>query len=74
MYDLHSIDSRYPKNWNRLRGYVFTRDKHICRFCGRKTKFPQCHHIVPVGKGGSHHPDNLLTLCRACHKKIHNIK
>lgn len=25
-------------------------------------------HIVPVSEGGEHHPRNLRTLCRPCHK------
>jgi len=66
-------DERYPDNWNKLRRYIFSRDKYKCRICGRTTKHPQCHHIVPVGRGGSHHPNNLITVCRRCHKNIHHI-
>jgi len=74
MYDLHSIDPRYPKNWNRIRFYIFKRDNYTCRICGRKTKQPDCHHIIPVSKGGSHHSNNLITVCKSCHKRIHHIK
>ena len=64
-------DERYPLNWNRLRGFVFKRDGYTCQRCRRKVKSPDCHHIRPVGKGGNHHPSNLVTVCRNCHKKIH---
>lgn len=29
------------------------------------------HHIVPVSQGGGDEPNNLITLCRECHKKRH---
>lgn len=28
------------------------------------------HHIVPVMAGGSNHPENLMTLCRPCHRSV----
>jgi len=62
---------RYPDNWPRLRRWVFQRDRYICQHCGRKTSHPQCHHIRPIGRGGSHHPNNLTTLCEYCHKRIY---
>jgi len=70
-------NNKYPKNWNRLRFSVFDRDKYICQMCGVKCKIghglrsPQCHHRVPVNCGGSHHWDNLITLCKRCHKLVH---
>ena len=66
-------DERYPKNWQRLRNMVFDRDKRRCRVCGRKPKYLQCHHIVPVGRNGSHHSSNLISVCRRCHKMLHNL-
>jgi 5-methylcytosine-specific restriction enzyme A len=72
-------DGRYPKNWNRLRHVIFKRDHYICQMCGRKCdkstldRVPNCHHIKPVSKGGNHSWDNLITLCRRCHRKIHGL-
>lgn len=65
-------DERYPINWNKIRFYVFKRDNYTCQRCGRNglTK-PHCHHIRPVGRGGNHHPNNLMTLCEKCHKEKH---
>ena len=64
-------NENYPINWNRLRFVVFKRDNYRCRMCGIYCKgFAQCHHIIPVGKGGSHHLDNLVTLCEDCHQDI----
>ena len=63
----------YPPNWNRLRHFIFKRDHYRCRLCGRYTRNPVCHHIIPVRLGGTHSPNNLITLCPECHKKIHRI-
>jgi 5-methylcytosine-specific restriction endonuclease McrA len=67
-------DERYPKNWNRIRWYVFKRDNYTCQMCGRThLTHPHCHHIIPVGRGGSHNTNNLITLCESCHKQIHGM-
>ncbi|NET16693.1 MAG: HNH endonuclease, partial [Okeania sp. SIO1H6] len=30
------------------------------------------YHIVPVAKGGSDDPDNLMHLHKPCHKQVHS--
>ena len=65
-------DTRYPINWNAIRFFVFKRDKYICQLCGRKNlSKPDCHHLIPLGCGGSNHIDNLVTVCRSCHSRVH---
>ncbi len=61
------------KPWDRLRRFVHARDKGECRECGRKVSFRKfnCHHVLEVSQGGTNHPTNLVTLCRACHEKKH---
>lgn len=59
-------DERYPENWNKLRFYIFKRDSNRCQRCGSKRDL-ECHHIIPIWKGGTHHPNNLITLCHKCH-------
>lgn len=49
---------------------AFYRDCFACTTCGSPEHL-ECHHIVMVSLGGGHDLDNLLTLCRACHKAIH---
>ncbi|AOV07123.1 RNA-guided endonuclease IscB [Sporosarcina ureilytica] len=57
--------------WN-VREYVFFRDKHVCQYCKGKSKdyILNVHHIESRKTGGDS-PDNLITLCENCHKKIH---
>ena len=68
---------KYPDSWNRLRFAIFKRDRYICQMCGVKCKVghgwrsPQCHHIIPLGAGGSNSWDNLQTLCKRCHRLVH---
>lgn len=58
--------------WN-VREYVFFRDKHTCQYCkGRsKDKILNIHHIRSRKTYGDR-PNNLITLCETCHKKIHS--
>ncbi|NES18996.1 MAG: HNH endonuclease [Symploca sp. SIO3E6] len=34
---------------------------------------PYTHHIVPVAKGGTDDPENLIHLHKACHKQVHSF-
>ena len=57
--------------WN-VREYVLYRDNHTCQYCNGKSKDPvlEIHHIVSRQIGGDS-PDNLITLCKTCHEKVH---
>ena len=56
--------------WN-VREYVLYRDGHKCSHCGKsKDKILNVHHLVSRQTGGDR-PDNLITLCRECHKDYH---
>ncbi len=56
--------------WN-VREYVLYRDGHVCQHCKGRTgdKVLEVHHIVSRQTGGDR-PDNLITLCRTCHRKV----
>ena len=58
--------------WN-AREYVLYRDGHTCRLCGGKRKDPvlEAHHKIRRIDGGSDRPENLITLCSACHDLLH---
>lgn len=32
----------------------------------------EVHHKIPISQGGTHARDNLMSLCRSCHTKIHH--
>ncbi len=56
--------------WNE-REYVFHRDSHTCQYCKGKSKdkILETHHLQSRQTGGNR-PDNLITLCKTCHKKV----
>ena len=66
----------YPDNWDRLRHYVYGRDGYRCQMCGQSydKRHLHCHHIRPLGIGGSNNAGNLITLCDQCHKEVHEKK
>lgn len=70
--------SQDPKIPNRstippsIRRAVLSRDGHRCTTegCGA-TGFLEVHHVVPRSRGGGNAPQNLVTLCSACHRHVH---
>lgn len=67
------------------RGHILRRDNFICQNCGElHVKYSpfgvplpttdgelDVHHKKRVCDGGDDNPDNLVTLCRECHKQMH---
>lgn len=65
------------KKYLRARENALRRDKYICRRCrrfGKKVSADTAHHIYPV----EFYPQwrfslwNLISLCSACHNKMHS--
>jgi hypothetical protein len=55
-----------------VRRKVLARDHHRCRAPGcRCATFVDVHHRKPRSEGGTHAPDNLITLCSAHHTALH---
>lgn len=58
-----------------VRQYVLHRDGYRCQCCGKsadKSKGIKLHvHHLESRKVGGNAPDNLITLCEDCHKKLH---
>jgi len=56
----------------KVRRAVLERDGLRCRSagCGR-VRFLAVHHLAPRVAGGSNDPENLITLCGACHRALH---
>lgn len=44
-----------------------------CLFCGEDTyEILDCHRIVEGQHGGTYHPQNTITICSNCHRKVHS--
>jgi 5-methylcytosine-specific restriction endonuclease McrA len=70
------IDEEGKRNTSTIppatRRKVLARDRHCCRVPGcEHTKFLEVHHIQPREYGGGNDPENLITLCSACHRLMH---
>ncbi len=67
----------YGSSWDRIRLTILKRDNYLCQECIRQGKLtplcvrPRDHavdHITPKARGGTDDPDNLQSLCAACHE------
>lgn len=57
--------------WFAAREHAIERDGGKCTLCGSEENL-EAHHILYREFGGSDHPDNLITLCEACHDFAHS--
>ena len=86
-FDTHLMKNpNMNRHWGYQRGanYGFentkmmirNRDNYTCQYCKNKHKDSNLdvHHIVFRSNGGSDESENLITLCRTCHKDLHNGK
>lgn len=72
------IDGRTPEthvrtnrgSWRRLADSIRQRDGNVCVYCKTSGVLP-VHHIEPWN-GDNDTEDNLVTLCHACHGKVHH--
>ena len=57
------------------REYVLYRDEHTCQYCKKQGEgvILVVHHIESRKTGGNR-PNNLMTLCKKCHKDYHSGK
>ena len=60
------------KDFYNVKSAVLNRDNYTYQICGEKDTRLEVHHIQFRSKGGSNRMDNLVTLCRDCHKQIHS--
>jgi len=60
-----------------LKQYVLKRDTYTCQSCKKKSKENvelHVHHINFKSNGGTDTKNNLITLCKPCHDKLHKRK
>ena len=63
--------NRYNSRWQRIRKMYLHRHP-MCEQClerGKTVKAQEVHHILPLGRGGSHRESNLQALCKPCHSR-----
>lgn len=68
-----NVNKKYGRAWKRIRDRYVT-EHPLCECCERKGKMTvaqEVHHILPISKGGTHDRNNLMSLCKSCHNKIH---
>lgn len=85
-FDIHKISNPNVKVWQYTEGdlknfynvkqFVLKRDNYVCQNCKGKSKDNRLHvhHIIFRCNGGADHQDNLITLCKTCHNKLHTGK
>lgn len=70
-------------NWQQLRDTIMKRDGYLCQDCkarGKITPAEEVHHIIEVTPNNINdsnitlNPDNLVSLCRECHRQRHTGK
>ncbi len=61
--------SSYSSGWTHsLKKKIKLRDKNQCKLCNKRERL-HVHHIDFTKS--NHHPNNLITLCISCHRRIH---
>ncbi len=43
-----------------------------CWWCGKKVKKYDVDHLVPLSRGGTNHPNNIVIACPHCNRSRHN--
>lgn len=56
--------------WRAIRARAIFRDGAQCRLCGSRQKL-EVHHLTYIRFGGEELPGDLITLCEACHERLH---
>ncbi len=68
-----AVRRRYGRAWKRIRD-SYVKSHPYCEICmkeGRVVPVEEVHHILPLAEGGTHARDNLISLCKSCHARIH---
>jgi 5-methylcytosine-specific restriction endonuclease McrA len=89
-FDIHAISNpnvsknawwTYQKGemygYQNLKQYILDRDNYSCQCCKKDSKKNielHIHHILFRSNGGADTKNNLITLCKPCHDKLHKKK
>lgn len=77
--EVYQKGEKYGLSYLNAKQFIFSRDKYTCQKCKKKgtDKKPlklNAHHIIFRSNGGTNTPNNLVTVCESCHKKLHAHK
>lgn len=50
--------------WSKIRERILIRDGYLCQYCGSDAT--TVDHVIPISKGGTDEPDNLVAACTRC--------
>lgn len=75
-FSITALKPKYASTLQRaFRRKIFKRDGYVCAGCGKKLdiEYLTIHHIKPKSEYPDliYDPDNCQTLCRNCHKLLH---
>lgn len=61
---MHSQRKANSTHWKKIRLRILQRDGYECYWCGADAT--TCDHVIPVARGGTDEPDNLVAACKRC--------
>ena len=67
----HQVEDREPFT-EAQKEFIASKSNHCCAWCGKKVYFKYgatIDHFVPLKKGGTNDPQNLVMMCEDCNKK-----
>jgi len=50
------------------------RDNYTCQHCQNANPDLQVHYLIPKQQNGQDQLDNLITLCKRCHRQIDKLE
>lgn len=53
----------------RLMEAILATQGHRCLSCEARLKRVEFDHVIPLGLGGTNHPENWAALCPTCHRR-----
>lgn len=64
----------YDSGWRKIRLQILDRDGWSCGYCGNYliASDATVDHILPLDRGGTNDPNNLIACCRRCNSRKRN--
>ena len=54
--------------WKKRRRLILKMHDYLCVYCGDEAT--AVDHVIPINKGGTDHPDNLVASCMICNSTL----